>query len=171
MRDIKFRAWYVKEKRFITWDEILANGDLEEVEHPREYFNCNLGDVGSVQQYTGEKDKNRVEIYEGDIIKRVSQYQKYVAPIFISDTKIYVPYLKEDIKQVMWGKFTDGDQIIHGIDCWTYSKFSGYSLSEDIGDTSYYNRVSKKLKESFTGTVSVEVVGNIYENMKLLEVK
>ena len=69
MRDIKFRAWYVKEKRFITWDEIINREFEEEVEHPREFFNGTMSDVMCVQQYIGMRDKKGKEIYEGDICR------------------------------------------------------------------------------------------------------
>ena len=63
MREIKFRAWYEKEKRFLSWDE-LQDG----TESLQTYFNNELSDVSPLMQYTGLKDKNGKEIYEGDIL-------------------------------------------------------------------------------------------------------
>ena len=62
MRDIKFRAWDKKMKLFHHWnsvDQFYGNifwKMIKDEKHP-------------IMQYTGLKDKNRKEIYEGDIVK------------------------------------------------------------------------------------------------------
>lgn len=64
MREVKFRAWYEKEKRFLSWGE-LQDG----TESLQTYFNNELSDVSPLMQYTGLKDKNDVEIYEEDNVR------------------------------------------------------------------------------------------------------
>jgi len=67
MREIKFRAWDKKNKK------------MDMFAHNRAYFgsraeNPKAFDDIILMQYTGLKDKNGKEIYEGDIVKYCEEY-------------------------------------------------------------------------------------------------
>ena len=54
-REIKFRAWDKENRRMRPHEEL--------------YFDCGEFKNPTLMQYTGLKDKNGVEIYEGDVVR------------------------------------------------------------------------------------------------------
>ena len=64
MREIKFRVWCKEGECMLDWEHLISEGDFRE-----QMISASQEDAyySPLMQYTGSKDKNGKEIYEGDI--------------------------------------------------------------------------------------------------------
>lgn len=128
-KDIKFRIWDVQEKRFMSnpdMSDLLYCDDAESFLPERQPYHI-------ICQYTGKKDINNVEIYEGDVVALYDSWfiidkntgekrtiGTYIAPqnaIYVFDkkptSKKIVIQWKDDIHG--FGDFLSYEWGIHGV--------------------------------------------------------
>ena len=120
MRQLKFRIWHKNELRWLDpWaeeDPILSLKDFgqgctvylydrEDSEHTNKY--CQMDDI-VIQQYTGMKDCNEVEIYEGDLVS----FKVNALAEILSLENQEVKYL-DDYAMFIFGDYCLRDYIIH----------------------------------------------------------
>lgn len=140
-RVIKFRIW--NGKSFLKGrelDDICLSVDGEPLIREGQELNL-LEDNFIVQQYTGLKDKNGKEIYEGDIVKTNPEH-----PVCL------LKMTRES------EKFTD---YSNGEVCWWNNGFA--ICQKNVGAT----RISE-YSDCDCCPCGLEVIGNVFENSQLL---
>lgn len=145
MREIKFRAWELSTEnrniinnKIIPWEELLEFYNLENILDDNK-----LRKDFVIMQYTGLKDKNGTEIYEGDILELINEDEERI--------KCVVEFGNRRIR-------TYSGTIID-VQCFYFK----------IGD-----RKTNPVANNYLGKHDLEiikVIGNIYENPELLEVR
>lgn len=154
-REIKFRAWNIEESKMFSNDETAIYAFSAKFGEPAE---MSLREINRVfkkndhiswMQFTGLKDKNGKEIYEGDILSIEGEYTEIV-----TDEGQGPTYSTLEFYEVI---FENGAFCI--------------KIKEKDGLFPYYSPYAT-LDHLLTDEISnkdIKVCGNIHENTELLE--
>lgn len=160
MKEIKFRAWDDELKQLIYSDE--RDKESREVEYwfdievgkiVCKWLECcddsmgypaeHSGSLDNIMQYTGLKDKNGIEIYEGDIVK----FTNMIDEIFNEEIGVCV-FAQDECNFCLQRTIKNSDN---------------YPVPTTINTIYLISNVT------FADDVSYEVIGDIYRNPELLE--
>ena len=155
MREIKFRAWAwdtqypdYEEKNYMLNVESI-NFESQVIILPYKIHKYRVDKLSNVvlMQYTGLKEKNGVEVFEGDIVR-------------------FSPLCEEHYEEpgMSIGSVTYGDG------CFYISDKNGNGITMwDDGTHHWVSVEHLNFEGYFAKEYAVEVVGNIYENPKLIK--
>ena len=141
MREIKLRAWNITAKK---WDYFVPNNILTYIQT----WQLHVLDGDEFRLYTGLKDKNGVEIYEGDVLNFEIWHGG-------PEHHMYENKMSKEGKEVNWFK----PHIVF----WD-EEYCRFEAEWRMG-----NQINLALTKHIIKLV--EVIGNVHESPELLEEK
>lgn len=137
MREIKFRIWDIELK------QMLSKGSLS-IDLHEDICKELINEEQILMQFTGLKDKNGKEIYEGDILKQGDEKHETLIEVKFGN-----------------GTFDSG--------CYEFTGFYGVYIQVGFGGGFKKGDLCEDLDEiTQEECLRREVIGNIYENEELL---
>jgi len=139
-REIKFRAWDKKEKKMFN-----SGGSIKALANIEWFIEYDF----ELMQFTGLKDKNGKEIYEGDIVEHINRN---------CDKEIILPtksIVRFGIEYVDTSLYEDNMTEINGF----------YLEPIDCKD----NYEKMHYMSAFSNGLGIDIIGNIYETPELLK--
>lgn len=155
---IKFRVWFeesvLKKAHMVDWEELKEFKGLS-----RLFDDAPHSESFSLMQSTGLKDKNGVEIFEGDIIETSwgTNYSDGYKPVSIYIGTVGFGEYEQDASGGEYG----GERCIG-----FYGEF--FVGADDDRDFSKLDSYSYEKQQSLLKFDEIEVLGNIYANPELL---
>ena len=145
MREIKFRGWVKENQKMVRITGFDFDDKYGEWEYEDGENYCISQEHIELMQYTGLKDKNGKDIYEGDIIK--FSWKKHVGLV-----KFGIAYSTAD------DLYSVEQSLCYYVEWFVQQREK--ALTEGLGN-----------EEGGTESKDIEIIGNIYETPELLEDK
>ena len=163
MREIKFRAWHKEAREYCEGTTANMFRWLED------------GKPIILEQYTGLKDKNGVEIYDGDLLNVffTSSNGEHIHDCIYSATKGALGNIQFAFVGLLWSCYGHNQYPSSAILCERHESLDYEHEENEIklkvpdswGENHLHGNRWKQNDKSFY----FEVIGNIYENPELLE--